>query len=205
MQGYVLNIVKVKDEDLIVSLLTQNNLKTLYRFYGARHSQINLGFKIDFEIQGSIKSSISQLRNITHLGNSWLSSPVRFLAWQQFIKLFYQHLKGIEEVGEIYFNIIEECEKIWGIQNPKRAAIEGYLKLLEAEGRLHSEKICYLCDEKTQDNISLLRSYIPSHPQCAKKGEFCGIKIEKFFETKKTIHLEDDEIDGLWNILLEGF
>ena len=51
MQGYIINVNKARDEDVIVTILAQDNLYTLYRFYGARHSQINLGFKIDFEIE----------------------------------------------------------------------------------------------------------------------------------------------------------
>ncbi len=34
MQGYIININNVKDEDLIVTILTQNNLYTAYRFMG---------------------------------------------------------------------------------------------------------------------------------------------------------------------------
>ena len=50
MQGYIIDIKPVKDDDLIVSILTENELLTTYRFYGARHSNINIGYKIDFEL-----------------------------------------------------------------------------------------------------------------------------------------------------------
>jgi hypothetical protein len=60
MQGFIVNINRVKEEDLIVSILTKDKLHTLYRFYGARHGSINIGFKIDFEIEQSSKSTISR-------------------------------------------------------------------------------------------------------------------------------------------------
>ncbi len=56
MQGYIIHITRVKDEDLIVTILTQNVIKTTYRFYGARHSSVHLGYKIDFESLTSLKS-----------------------------------------------------------------------------------------------------------------------------------------------------
>ena len=49
MQGYIINLNRVKDEDLIVTILSKGRLETLYRFYGARHGTINIGFKIDYE------------------------------------------------------------------------------------------------------------------------------------------------------------
>jgi hypothetical protein len=50
MQGYIIDLKVVKDDDLIVTLLCENELITSYRFYGARHSNINIGYKIDFEL-----------------------------------------------------------------------------------------------------------------------------------------------------------
>ena len=64
MQGYIIRLNRARDEDLVVTILTQQNLETLYRFYGARHSTINLGFKIDFESEISLKSSIGRLRDV---------------------------------------------------------------------------------------------------------------------------------------------
>lgn len=49
MQGYILSMQKTRNEDMIVKILTPMYIKTLYRFYGTRHSIINIGRKIDFE------------------------------------------------------------------------------------------------------------------------------------------------------------
>ena len=40
MQGFILRTQPVRDEDLLVSILTQNELVLAYRFYGARHASI---------------------------------------------------------------------------------------------------------------------------------------------------------------------
>ena len=45
MQGYIVDIKSVKDDDLIVTIICENELITSYRFYGARHSNINIGYK----------------------------------------------------------------------------------------------------------------------------------------------------------------
>src|SRR5660397_60938 len=135
MQGYIINFNKVKDEDLIVTILTKGSVQTLYRFYGARHSNINLGYKIDFESQSSIKSNIAQLRGVLHLASKWNLDRDRMFIWQSFIKLFFLHLKDVDDIDDFYFNLLEEANTIWHVQNPKRIAIEKYTKLLAYEGR----------------------------------------------------------------------
>lgn len=57
MQGYIIDIKNVKEDDLIVTVLAQEAIYTTYRFYGARHSTINIGYKIDFELESNLKSS----------------------------------------------------------------------------------------------------------------------------------------------------
>ncbi len=69
MQGYIINLNKVKDEDLIVTILSHHRLKALYRFYGARHGTINIGFNIDYEIEPSAKSTIGRLKDTQDLGS----------------------------------------------------------------------------------------------------------------------------------------
>ena len=139
MQGYILNINKVKDEDLIVTILTENKLKTLYRFYGARHANINLGYKIDFEAIASAKSTISMLREVLPLSAKWMLESNRFFIWQQFIKLLYRHLEDVNELDSFYFHLLEETSIMIAKQNPQRVVIESYLQLLEYEGRLHDK------------------------------------------------------------------
>ncbi len=205
MQGYIININRVKDEDLIVTILTQNAIKTLYRFYGARHSTINLGYKIDFESQSSIKSSIPQLRSILHLGTHWNGDMGRMFIWQPFIRLFYLHLKDIGTIDTFYFELLEECSRIWHKQNPKRVAIEAYIKILEFEGRLRDDFICFNCDEVIENDITLIRGFLPAHQKCAWNNAFEFLHVKKLFELKSSIDLNEDEIETMWKILQEGF
>ncbi len=204
MQGYILNIAKVKDEDLIVTLLTEKRLKTLYRFYGARHANINLGFKIDFEIQTNAKSSIGMLRNVLHLSNKWMMDSRKFYIWQQFIKLFYQHLKEIEEVDPFYIEILDEMNKKFSKQNPIRCTIESYLKILEFEGRLHDDFICFLCEEEIKEEVVLTRGYLCAHKRCLYGSVIKYDKLEELFNRKSTLFLSDIEIEVLWKIIQEG-
>ena len=205
MQGYIINLNRVKDEDLIVTLLTQNSIKTTYRFYGARHSTIHLGYKIDFEALPSLKSSLLQLRSVLHLGMPWNVHRERMLIWQPFIKLFYHHLKDIALIDSFYFDLLEHCASIWHKQNPKRIAIEAYAKLLAYEGRLHDDFICFNCEEKIEEEITLIRGFLPAHKACAWNQTFTHESIALLFEDFTTIALSDEEIDVLWKIVLEGF
>ncbi len=204
MQGYIININKVKDEDLIVSILTQNNFYTTYRFYGARHSIINVGFKIDFELESNLKSSIARLKDVIQIGYPWIHDNKKLYCWQRFLKLFYPHLKDVEDIEPFYFELLDELAHKMIKQNPKRAILESYIKLCEYEGRLHCEYECLLCEENIDTDISLVRSFIPTHSRCSYSKSFHIDKIKQLFEEKTTISLSEEEVEYLWNILLQG-
>ncbi len=205
MQGFILSINRARNEDLVISILTKASLMTLYRFYGARHSTINLGYKIDFETESSIKTSIARLRDVYHLGFSWMSTSSSLILWQQFIALFHPHLRDAEELDDFYFNLLDEASHLWSKQNPKRVAIEAYAKLLSHEGRLHSESICFFCDKEiSEDKLSLIRAYLPAHTQCCNRLSISKQGFDELNLNHSTLFLDDKEIDALWITLLEG-
>lgn len=203
MQGYILNSKKVKDEDTIVSILTENSVVQCYRFYGARHSSILNGYKIDFELIENIKF-LPHLRNVIHLGFRWLTQRDRLIIWQQFMRLLHEHLKGIDEIDSIYYNEIEHCAKRLDKQNPKRLILESYIRILEHEGRLHNDFTCFACDEVINDKIALVRGFLPAHTHCTGHKGFDNKKIKFLFEENSTINIEDEDIDKLYQILLQG-
>ena len=204
MQGYIIKVNKARDEDVIVTILTHHNLYTLYRFYGARHGQINLGFKIDFETQASVKTSIHRLRSVMHLGFVWMTERSRLFVWQQFTGLFSKHLQDTEELDPFYFELLEEASAIWQTQNPKRIAIEAYVKLLQFEGRLHKEMNCFFCESEIKEDITLIRAFLPAHAECIHALPIKIEAIKELFETGSSLFLNDKEIELLWHILLEG-
>ncbi|MEA3498174.1 MAG: recombination protein RecO [Campylobacterota bacterium] len=204
MQGYIININKVKDEDLIVSILTQNNFYTTYRFYGARHSTINVGFKIDFELETNMKSTIPRLKDVLQVAYPWILDRDKLYCWQRFIKLFYPHLKDVENIESFYFELLDELSHKMIKQNPKRAIIESYIKLCQYEGRLHTEYICLLCDEIIDSDISLVRSFLPTHSKCSYGKKFNLSQIKELFEENSLINFNDEEVEYLWYLLLQG-
>ena len=205
MQGFILNLNKVKDEDLIVTILSKNSLDTLYRFYGARHGVINVGFKIDYEKEESLKSNISRLKDVIHIGFKWINDHSLLRQWQDFTKLFYKHLKDAHELDEFYFDLLQNASQNWNKQNPKRVAVESYVKLLEHEGRLHKKFECFLCSQMIQeDDISLIRAYLPTHKECTHTLSINKSSLKELYKNKSSIFLSDKEIDRLWYILLEG-
>ncbi len=204
MQGYILDVKKAKNEDSIVSLLTAEKIKTLYRFYGARHPIVTTGYKIDFEIEQDSIQFMPKLRNITHLGYPWLSDLERMRVWQNFVVLLYRHLKDVDLPGPFYFDMLERYASIWHLQNPKRAAVEAYLELLKSEGRLHLPESCFACGKELEERCCLIRAFLPAHPQCVIAQKFETEKIEEMFETLSTIGLENEEVESLWLTLCEG-
>ena len=204
MQGYIIDIKAVKDDDLIVSILTENQIYTTYRFYGARHSNINIGYKIDFELDSNIRSTIPRLKDVIQLGFEWIFDNEKLYCWQRFIKLFYPHLKEIEEIDDFYFKLLDKLVHKMIKQNAKRAICKSYLKLLKHEGRLHTDFNCFLCENDILDDISLVRSFMPVHSSCTYSKAFKIKKVEELLLEKSLISFEDDEVDYLWNILLQG-
>lgn len=204
MQGFIINLNKVKDEDLIVTIISKNSLDTLYRFYGARHGVINLGFKIDYEKESSAKSSIERLKDVVHIGYRWINDFEKLRLWQNFIGLFYKHLKDAHDLDSFYFDLIENASLNWNKQNPKRVAIESYVKLLEYEGRLHTEMECFLCHEKIDGDISLIRAYLPTHKECTHTLSISQLGLKELYENKSSLFLSDKEVERLWYVLLEG-
>ena len=205
MQGFIINLNRARDEDLVVTILSDQSLDTLYRFYGARHSMINLGFKIDFEINRTINASIGQLRDVVHLGYPWLSNHNRLRYWHQFVSLFYPHLKDAQETGSFYFELLNTSAQRWQTQNPKRVAIEAYSRLLDHEGRLHRTMECFFCETPVGENISLIRSYLPTHPECSHTLSIKRSGLLELFENHSSLFLDDKEVERLWYVMLEGF
>jgi recombinational DNA repair protein (RecF pathway) len=204
MRGYILNINRVRDEDMIVTILTRDSVIKAYRFYGARHSSINIGYKIDFELEESIRVTISRLREVVHIGYDWMLDNPKVYLWQQYIKLLAKHLRDVDEIDEFYYDMLESLESNLSMQNTKRAIIEKYVYLIEYEGRLHTDYRCFVCEREIHHHISLARSYLPAHQKCISTEPFEMYKLQELFESKSTFLFDDFEIDMLWGILQDG-
>ena len=204
MQGYIIDFKPVRDDDLIVTILTQNEVLVTYRFYGARHSHINIGYKIDFELETNLKSTIPRLKDVIQLSFPWILDKEKLYAWQRFLKLFYPHLKGLDTIDNFYFTLLDDLTHKIIKQNVTRAIIEGYIKLLEHEGRLHTHYECLLCEKEILGEIALVRSMLPTHPKCSYSRKFSLKQISTLFEEKSSIELDDGELNYIWNILLQG-
>lgn len=203
MQGYIIDIKPVKDDDLIVTILTESDIYTTYRFYGARHSNINIGYKIDFELEIT-KSSIPRLKDVIQLGFQWILDNEKMYCWQRYIKLFYPHLKDMDIADPYYFYLLDHLSHVMIKQNALRAICESYINLLEHEGRLHTDYECLLCENKISSDISLVRSFLPVHAKCTYSKKFELYKIKELFENKNLINFSDEEVEYLWDIILQG-
>ena len=208
MQGYIIHTQAQKGEDLIVRILTQSAIKTLYRFYGARHSLVHIGHRIDF-VQEYNGLFMPKLRNVLHLGFGWERDLERVYVWQRFMGLLHKHLRDIYEIEGFYIEILDEASIKLAKQNPMRVMIESYAKILEKEGRNPSQNPhndeCFLCGEALGEDIALVRSFMPTHRHCANGLHIQKNKIKDFLSTQKSLALSDDEVRGLYEVLLLGF
>jgi len=178
---------------------------TLYRFYGARHSYINVGYLIDFIVEESSKTTIKRLRNVVQLPFSFLFNFEKMLNYKHFINLLNTHLNDITKIDSFYYNLLLTITDLMQYRDSKRVLIESYVKLLEKEGRLHKDFICFLCEKKIEDKIALTRAFLPAHERCIYEKGFENKKINELFENKKTILFLDSEIQRLWKIMNLGF
>ena len=208
MQGYILSTRKQKNEDLIVTILTQSAILNLYRFYGARHSIVHIGHKIDFvsEHNGLF---MPKLRNIIHLGFRWERDLERVYVWRRFIELLSAHLRDIHEIDSRYFEILDSGASKLLKQNPLRVALEMYAEILQSEGRNHLSESCFLCGEDINDEeIALVRGFLSVHTNCAsnlkQSQKFNKTKIKNFLSRANSIELNDEEIAKAYQVLLLG-
>lgn len=206
MQGYILDTRHVRDEDLIVSVLTQAQVKTLYRFYGTRHSIVHVGYKIDFEVEISQDNFMARIRSPLHLAFPWIYEKEKLFVWQQFIRLFYPHLRGVEELDTFYFELLDDAALRFEHQNPKRVAVESYVKLLAYEGRLHGLEHCFFCETaiEVDEPLAFGRAFLPAHQKCILGDELSKEGVWELFEKGNTLFLDDVSVEILWKLMLEG-
>lgn len=205
IKGFILSVKKAKDEDSIARVLSATEVRTYYRFFGARHSILQLGNLVDFEVEGEDGRFMPRLRSLSHMGFSWLFDKNKLLIWHNFIKKFEPHLRDTEELDSFYYDLLLSAAKKWDKQNPKRIVCESYISLLSYEGRLHKQEKCFICEQRIEDDIALMQAFKPAHPSCIYSPALPTKKVLDFFATKKTVYLEDYEVDYLFDIVMKGF
>ncbi|RUM72878.1 MAG: recombination protein RecO [Sulfurovum sp.] len=205
MKGFVLSVKKAKNEDTIATVLTPKDVRTYYRFYGARHSILQLGNLIDFEVEGEDGRFLPRLRSLSHIGFSWQLDRNRVLTWHNFVQRFEAHLRDAEEIDRFYFDLLLRAARKWERQNPKRIVIDSYLQLLAYEGRLYPEEHCYICEGRIEEQVALMQAFKPAHPHCIYAPALPTKKIFDLFESRKTTFLEDHEVEHLFEIVMRGF
>ena len=186
-------------------LLTANEIRTYYRFFGARHSILQLGNLVDFEVEGEGTGFLPRLRSLSHMGFSWLYDKNKLLLWHNFIKKFEPHLRDAQELDSFYYDLLLNAAKKWDKQNPKRIVCECYIELLDYEGRLYPEENCFICEHRIENDIALMQAFKPAHPSCIYSPALPTKKVFDFFASHKTVFFEDYEVDYLFDIVMKGF
>jgi len=205
IKGFILSVTKAKNEDCIAIVLSPNDIRTYYRFFGARHSILQMGYLVDFEVEGENSHFLPRLRSLSHLAFDWLYDKNKLLLWHNFIKRFQIHLKDAQELESFYFDLLLDSAQKWNKQNPKRIVCEAYLKLLKYEGRFGINEHCFICEQKLEEEITFMQGFKAVHPTCIYSPSLAKKKILDFFQSSQSIYLEDDEVDIIFNVVIKGF
>jgi len=163
-----------------------------------------LGNLVDFEVEGEGSNFLPRLRSLSHMGFSWIFDKNKLLIWHNFIKKFEPHLKDVEILDPFYYQLLLDAAKKWDKQNPKRLVCESYISLLDYEGRLYPEENCFICEQRIEEEISLMQAFKPAHPNCIYSPALPTKKILDFFISKKAVFLEDNEVDYLYAVVMKG-
>jgi hypothetical protein len=164
-----------------------------------------VGYHIDFVVEESPKTTIKRLRNVVQLPFSFMFDLQKMLDFKVFTALLNRHLTDVSKIDPFYYNLMLEITEKMNERESKRLLIESYVKLLEKEGRLHKEKICFLCEGEIEGKTALARAFLPAHEKCVMSGGFEREKIELLFNEKKSLLFDDEEIQKLWKIINLGF
>lgn len=204
MQGFISGIRKLKNEDIIVNIITTSHFLTLYRFYGIRHSIISIGRKIDFEVDYN-GIFMPRLRAISQLGFEWENDYRKMRYFQGFVRLLDKHLSGTEEISSFYFELLNHALVIMTKQRPNRVLLDLYALLLENEGRKSTNDACFICDEVLGDKIRVARGFLSAHTHCI-NGDFEmeNARFFAFLQSNKSAFLDESEVEGLIAILMQG-
>lgn len=204
MQGFISGIRKLKNEDIIVNIITSSHFLTLYRFYGIRHSIINIGRKIDFEVDYN-GIFMPRLRAISQLGFEWENNYHKMRYFQSFIQLLDKHLSGAEEISQFYFELLNRALTIMSKQSPNRALLDLYALLLENEGRKSMVDSCFICDEILDNEVRVARGFLSAHKHCINGNfEMERARFVEFLANNKSAFLSEEEVEGLITILMQG-
>lgn len=204
MQGFISGIKKLKNEDIIVNIITQSHFLSLYRFYGMRHSIINIGRKIDFEVEYN-GIFMPRLRAISQLGFEWESDFYKMRYFQGFMQRLDRHLSGTEEISNFYFEMLNRAILIMKKQHPARALLDLYAMMLESEGRRGISDNCFICDEILGGKVRVARGFLSAHPHCINSDfEIEKARFFEFLKSAKSVHLSEVEVEGLVAILMQG-
>jgi len=205
MKGFILKLNRAKGEDMVVTVLSEHNVGTYYRFYGARHSVLQLGYLIDFEVEQDKANFLPRLRGVTHIGFPWLYDRAKLMDWHRFISIFEPHFRDVNEIDSFYYNTILNAAKKWNKQSSKRLIVETFINILKYEGRTQTLSRCAICGSKIEDNISFIRGFVPTHHYCSKSHPFDIAQIKTLLEINSTLYLNDSDVEVLSEIALKGF
>jgi recombinational DNA repair protein (RecF pathway) len=203
MKGFIVAIRRAGNEDLIVTVLGERYMRSYYRFYGVRHSILQMGYMIDFEEEEENRF-MPRLRKVSHIGFPWLYRRNRLMHWQNFIRLFEPHLRDTETLEPFYYELLLSSAKRWDRQNPRRIICEAAHALLKYEGRLHNPDICYICERPLEDSVSLMTALLPAHPECIYGPSLPKNSMVEFMESGRTTLMDDMEVEYLSQIILKG-
>jgi len=204
MQGFILSVKDAKNEDAVAIVLTKTEIRSYYRFFGKRHSILQAGNLVNFEVEGEKTQFLPRLRRLSRLDFPWMMDKEKMKLWQEFLQQLLPHLQNREMIEDFYYQMLLLASKHWEKQNNKRIICESYISLLAHENRLSFSNTCFICQDELQEEVSVMQGFKLAHPHCIHNPALPTQKILACFKSKKTIFLEDKEVDILFDVFMKG-
>jgi hypothetical protein len=165
---------------------------------------LQLGYLIDFEVERD-GVYLPRMRALSHFSFPWIFEAQRLLVWQRLMQRLEVHLRDTETIDAFYFESLLDTARKWHRQNPKRLAVEWYVKMLDFEGRLHRNDRCYICENRLDEEVAVMTGFKLAHPSCIFAPPVMKSKIKTLFYNKKTTWLSDEDVALLFKRMDEAF
>jgi hypothetical protein len=78
-----------------------------------------------------------------------------------------------------------------------------YQKLTQKLYSIQNQK-CFICEELIENQVSLMQAFRIAHPHCIYTPALPAKKVFDMFVSKKTVFMDNSEIDYMYDIIMRG-
>ncbi|MGL4589042.1 MAG: DNA repair protein RecO [Mycoplasmatales bacterium] len=183
--AYVLKTTNYQEADLIINLLTETGIKTIYgrgyRKPKSNYHALNNRF-IKLLINGIEKNKYFQLTDVKVL-NYQLAQKLEFETYEKILQIADLILKGNNQNFEVTFKLFEYTIKEITVENTSQILNVWIIYLLKSEGLILNFENCFKCRTTSNlitfdlDNLSLICTNCRTSQYIFEKKAIINLKL----------------------------